>query len=188
MKVYTIYNTDGYINTYLIGSENGGDAIIIDPGQTDLHLLNIIENNDYYLKSIFVTHAHEKHIKGIRTLLKIYDANIYSKLPLINETETITLKDGDTLNLSGYDISVIDIPGHSDDSIVFKIRNILFTGDVLSAGMIGSTTSSESKKMLQKGIIKKLFSFKEDLIVFPGHGAPSTLDVEKKMNPYLNIS
>ncbi len=188
MKVFTIYNTDGCINTYLIGPEEGGDAIIIDPGQTDLHLLNIIESNNYYLKSIFVTHSHEKHIKGIKTLLKIYDTDIYSKTPLIQEKESIIIKDGDTLNLSGYDIDVIDIPGHSDDSIVYKIRNLLFTGDVLSAGMIGSTTNPESKKLLQKGIIKKLFSFREDLVIFPGHGAPSTLDVEKQMNPYLNIS
>ncbi len=188
MKVFTIYNTKGYINTYLIGPEEGGDAIIIDPGQTDLHLLDLIESNNYYLKSIFVTHSHETHIKGIKTLLKIYDADIYSKIPVIAETETVTIKDNDILRLSGYEIEVIDIPGHSDDSLVFKIRNLLFTGDVLSAGLIGSTTNNESKKILQKGIIKKLFSIKDDMVIFPGHGAPTTLDVEKRMNPYLNIS
>ena len=188
MKVFTIYNTKGYINTYLIGPEKGGDAIIIDPGQTDLHLLDLIENNNYYLKSIFVTHAHETHIKGIKTLLKIYEADIYSKTAVIFEKETVTIKDGDKLKLSGYDIEVIDIPGHSDDSIVFKIKNMLFTGDVLSAGLIGSTTNSESKKILQKGIIRKIFSIKDDMLIFPGHGAPTTLDVEKKMNPYLNLS
>ena len=188
MKVFTIYNTKGYINTYLIGPEEGGDAIIIDPGQTDLHLLDLIESNNYYLKSIFVTHAHETHIKGIKTLLKIYDADIYSKLPLISETETISLKDDDKIHLSGYEIEVIDIPGHSDDSLVFRIRNLLFTGDVLSAGLIGSTVNNDSKKILQKGIIRKLFSIKEDMVIFPGHGAPSTLNAEKKMNPYLNIS
>ena len=188
MKVFTIYNTEGYINTYLIGPEEGGDAIIIDPGQTDLHLLELIEGNNYYLKSIFVTHSHETHIKGIKTLLKIYDADIYSKVPLIGDTETKTLKDRDIVSLSGYDIEVIDIPGHSDDSLVFKIRNLLFTGDVLSAGLIGSTTNSESKKILQKGIIRKLFSIRDDMVIFPGHGAPTTLEVEKMMNPYLNLS
>ena len=92
MKVFTIYNTNGYINTYLIGPEQGGEAIIIDPGQIDLHLLNLIESNNYYLKSIFVTHSHDTHIKGIKTLLKIYDAVVYGKLPLIMETETTTVK------------------------------------------------------------------------------------------------
>ncbi len=188
MKVFTIYNTNGYINTYLIGPEQGGEAIIIDPGQIDLHLLNLIESNNYYLKSIFVTHSHDTHIKGIKTLLKIYDAVVYGKLPLIMETETTQLKDSDTLTLSGFDITVIDVPGHSDDSLVYRIRNMLFTGDVLSAGLIGSTANSESKKVLQKGIIKKLFSIKEDMVIFPGHGAPSTLNVEKRMNPYLNLS
>ena len=188
MKVFTIYNTKGYINSYLIGSENGGDAIIIDPGQIDLHLLDLIENNNYYLKSIFVTHSHDTHIKGIKTLLKIYDADIYSKVSIISEKETKRIKDGDRLKLSGYEIDIIDIPGHSDDSIVFKVNNMLFTGDVLSAGLIGSTTNSESKKLLQKGIIKKIFSIKNDMVIFPGHGAPTTLNVEKRMNPYLNLS
>ncbi len=188
MKVFTIYHTNGYINTYLIGPEDGGEAILIDPGQVDLHLLNLIEYNNYYLKSIFVTHSHEHHIKGIDTLLKIYESDVYSKLPLIKKVETVKVNDGDKINISGYDVEIIDINGHSDDSVVYKIRNILFTGDVLSAGMIGSTVNSESRKILQKEIIKKIFTLKSDFLILPGHGAPTTLNVEKKINPYLNLS
>ena len=54
MKLFTLYNTAGSVNTYLIGHENGGDAIIIDPGQIDLHILDILETNNYYIKNHFI--------------------------------------------------------------------------------------------------------------------------------------
>ncbi len=188
MKLFTLYNTTGSVNTYLIGHENGGDAIIIDPGQIDLHILDILETNNYYIKSILLTHDHENHIRGVKTLMKIYDATIYAKSPLIYDFTAHTVNDNDILNLSGFDINVIWVPGHSDDSLVFRIRNTLFTGDVISAGRIGLTHGSIQKNLLQRSIIDKLFSLDNELIIFPGHGSPSTLKTEKEFNPFINHS
>ncbi len=184
MKIFTIYNTSGSLNTYLIGHENGGDAIIVDPGQIDLHLLDLLENNNYYVRSILLTHDHENHTWGVKTLMRIYDSVIYSKSPLIYDYKSITVSENSVYNLSGFDITVIEIPGHSNDSVVYRIRNTLFTGDVLSAGRIGSTPNASAKKLLQEGITGKLFTLKEDYIIFPGHGSPTTLKVEKEFNPF----
>jgi hydroxyacylglutathione hydrolase len=185
MKVFTIYNTAGSLNTYLLGHENGGDAIIIDPGQIDLHLLDILENNNYYVRSILLTHDHENHTRGVKTLMRIYDSAIYCKSPMIYDYPSVTVSENKKLDLSGFDITIIEIPGHSDDSVVYKIRNTLFTGDVISSGRIGSAQNSASKKLLQDNIIKKLFSLEGNYIIFPGHGSPSTLKVEKEFNPFI---
>ncbi|MDX9799894.1 MAG: MBL fold metallo-hydrolase [Spirochaetia bacterium] len=186
MKLFTLYNSTGSVNTYLIGHENGGDAIIIDPGKIDLHILDILETNNYYIKSILLTHDHENHIRGVKTLMKIYDASIYAKSPLIYDFAAVSINENTILTLSDFDIKVIEVPGHSDDSLVFLIRNALFTGDVLSAGRIGLTHGAVQRKLLQTNIINKLFSLDNDLIIFPGHGSPSTLKTEKEFNPFIN--
>jgi len=185
MKVFTIYNTAGSLNTYLIGHETGGDAIIIDPGQIDLHLLDILENNKYYIKSILLTHDHENHTRGVKTLMKIYDSVIYCKSPLIYDYPAVAISENRELNLSGFDIAIIEIPGHSDDSVVYQIRNTLFTGDVISSGRIGSARNSVSKKLLQDNIVNKLFPLDDNFIIFPGHGSPTTLKIEKEFNPFI---
>jgi len=185
MKLFTLYNLEGNINTYLVGLESGGEAIIIDPGHIDLYLLNLLEDNNYYIKSILITHDHEYHTKGVKTLMRIYEPSIYSKRAMIYDYPATTINTNSVLNLCGFDITAIEIPGHSDDSLVFRIRNALFTGDVLSAGRIGYTPNSVAKKLLQDNIEKKLFSIKEDLIIFPGHGPPTTIRAEKEFNSYL---
>lgn len=186
VKVFTIYNTNGSLNTYLIGHENGGDAIIIDPGQIDLHLLDILEFNNYYVKSILLTHTHENHTKGVNTLLRIYDSELYSKATTVNNIVPKPVSAVSGTNISGFEVTVIETPGHSDDSVVFRIRNTLFTGDVLHSGRIGTTRNTASRKVLQENIISKIFTLDENLVIFPGHGPPSTLKIEKEFNPFLN--
>ena len=184
MKLFTLYNLEGTSNTYIVGHEDGGDALIIDPGHFDLYLLNLLEDNNYYIKSILITHDHEPHIKGVKTLMRIYEPLIYSKRAMVYDYPATRIKRNSVLNLLGFDITIIEIPGHSDDSLVYRIRNALFTGDVLSAGRIGYTPNSASRKLLQDNIEKKIFSIKEDLIIFPGHGPPTTLRIEKEFNPF----
>ena len=74
------------------------------------------------------------------------------------------------------------LPGHSSDSVVYNIGNILFTGDVLSAGELGSTNSSYSEYILRSNIEQKIYSQLDDVIVMPGHGPPSTLGAIKAFN------
>ena len=185
MKLFTLYNLKGTLNTYLVGHEDGGDALIIDPGHIDLHLLNLLEDNNYYIKSILLTHDHENHTKGVKTLMNIYQPSIYCKRAVIRDYPATTINSNSILNLLGFDITVIEIPGHSDDSLVFRIRNTLFTGDVLCAGKIGYAPNSVTKSLLQENIQKKIFSIKEDLTIFPGHGPPTTLRAEKEFNAFV---
>ena len=77
-KLFFHFSVEGFSNCYLLGPENGGDAVIFDPGVFDLNLLELIENNNFYIRSVFITHDHNSHINGLKTLMKIYEAEIYS--------------------------------------------------------------------------------------------------------------
>ena len=87
--------------------------------------------------------------------------------------------------ISGLAIKAISVGGHSRDSIVYMIENYLFTGDVMGAGTIGSVPNSYAKRLLIDQIRDEILTLSGEYIVFPGHGAPSTLEVERKLNSYL---
>lgn len=187
MKLYFHFGLSNFSNSYLLGPEERGNALIIDPGIMDLPLLNLIEKNNFYIQHILVTHNHSSHVNGIKTLKKIYDADIYSNMALPFKCEYTKIEDGDRLELDSFTVDVINIPGHSPDSMVFKIKNMLFTGDALSAGEIDHDLTIEQVKLLRKKVNEKIYNLDEETLVFPGHGAPTTIKVEKAFNPYLQF-
>ena len=185
MKVFYHFSVLGFSNTYLFGPEDGGDAVIVDPGVFDVDLLSLIENNGYYVRSVLITHNHDTHTRGVRTLKKVYNADIYCSLSTLCDFTCNRIRHGDTLDLSGIPVHVIALPGHSSDSMVFWTRNIIFTGDTLMSGTTGSTQNSYSRALLCNSIREKLFTLPDSTIVLPGHGPPSTIGAEKAFNPFL---
>ena len=89
------------------------------------------------------------------------------------------------MNLAGMDIEFYSVPGHTPDSMVYKIGNVLFTGDTLFAGTISETSSHYSARLLKSNINLKLLSQNRNLVLMPGHGPPSTLNAEKLFNTDL---
>ena len=185
MKIFFHFSVIGFSNTYLIGNTAGGDAILIDPGHMDIELLKLIEENNFYIKHVLLTHRHPSHTKGLLTLQKIYDFEIYANSPFIMDYKVKVLSDDSLITLSGIEVSANLIPGHSSDSLVYKIQDALFTGDVLMAGRIGSTNTSLSKSLLIRSIHEKILPLDDNTLIFPGHGSPTTLFLEKINNPDL---
>jgi len=185
VKLFFHFVLSNFSNTYILGPVEGGPALIIDPGVMDLPLLNLIERNSFYVKHILVTHNHASHVNGIKTLKRVYDADIYSNMELPFKSEFNKIEDGDELHLDSFDVDVINIPGHSPDSMIFKIQNMLFTGDALLAGEIDhDLTVFQNNELLEK-VKEKIFVMDDDILIFPGHGSPTTVKAEKYFNPYL---
>ncbi len=182
MRIYPHYSPDTTVNSYLIGNDTTHQAIMIDPGRITDEVLNCIEKNNYTLTAIFITHNHKNHhAYGLKTLLKIYSPKIYAAdTGLVNKNGTVLHKDC-TLSVAGFDIECFSVPGHSPDSYMFKINNTVFTGDSITAGMMGKTLHSFAEKSLTENLEKKLFPLDDKLILLPGHGPPSTLELEKEL-------
>jgi glyoxylase-like metal-dependent hydrolase (beta-lactamase superfamily II) len=158
------------------------DALIIDPGCMDETILDFIESNEYNLKGILLTHNHPTHVKGLPSLKRIYDVDIYSARSVIMNFKTNIVHDGDTFNVGSFTVRAVSVPGHSIDSLVYVIDHLLFTGDVLSAGLTGRTDSAYSAMRQISMIQNKIFTLRGNYIVLPGHGPPSTLNVERSHN------
>jgi len=185
MRCFINFSLTGFSNSYLIGPDEGGDALVIDPGEMNIKLLNLIENNDFYIKHILITHNHEPHVGGIRTLLKIYDAEIYSSSENISGYPSNIIYPETILNLSGIEVKVMEFSGHTKDSLVYKVGEMLFTGDTLGAGSIGEEENKETILSISKSISKDIKKMDDSILIFPSHGPPSTVKAEKDFNPEL---
>jgi hydroxyacylglutathione hydrolase len=175
----------GLSNGYIIGPDNGGDAVFIDPGNFDTSILNVIEESKLYIRSILLTHSHESHIKGINTILKIYDAEIYSYRQSILDFQAHKIRDFMTIDCNGFEFEVFETPGHTGDSLMFRYKKLLFSGDTLLAGSIGSAPDEYARRLIISSIKEKILTIGDNLFIFPGHGPPTSLDIERKFNAAL---
>ncbi|MDR2182155.1 MAG: MBL fold metallo-hydrolase [Treponema sp.] len=187
MKIFVTYCPFGFSNCYILGTDaldddSPRDAIVVDPGSMEAPMLRFIEEHDYAVRGILITHNHVNHVHGLRTLMRIYDTVIYAVSPTVREHKTRIIRDGEILHLGSIDIEVITVPGHSSDSAVFRANHTLFTGDAISAGNLGSTISGYGMTIQVNAIRSKILSLPGNYILLPGHGPPSTLDAERQFN------
>lgn len=186
MKIYYHLNPEGFSNTYVIANEKTKDVIIIDPGAMNEEIIEQIEANEFKLTSVLITHNHGSHVNGLKTLLKIYSPRIYGADWGIAGKNTTVLNGDGKLRLAGMTVHYMTLPGHTADSMIYKIGTVLFTGDSITAGRIGSTDSSYSSHILRQNINERIFSQQENTIIMPGHGPPSSVGAEKYCNMDLN--
>ncbi len=186
MKIYSHLNTGGFSNTYIIANENTKEAIIVDPGKISEEIITQLEENELDLVAILITHNHGSHVYGLKTLMKIYSPKIYGADYEIAGEETNVITGDGSLRLANLSIKYISLPGHTSDSIIYQIGNVIFTGDSISAGKLGNTNSSYSRHLLRHNIDEKIMSQQDNTILLPGHGPPTSVGAERKFN--INLS
>jgi glyoxylase-like metal-dependent hydrolase (beta-lactamase superfamily II) len=182
MKLYQYYSVYGFANSYLLGDDETRQAIVVDPAEFNAGMLNHIERNDYYVRAVLLTHNHLHHIRGLKTLLKIYEAEIFAATSRVFGISCRVVKDGERFAIAGFCADAYSVPGHSPDSMVYRIDKLLFTGDTLHAGVIGKTLSSFNAELLIERLKSRILGLDDDHIVLPGHGPPSTIGVERRFN------
>ncbi len=174
-----------FSNCYVLGPREGGEAVLIDPGIFDEGLLELIEEHGFYVRHVLITHNHRSHVNGVKTLLKIYDALTYSLDPQLLDFPAERIHGQSRLELGRFQVEVLETPGHSNDSVCYRVGRMLFTGDTLSAGSVGETATSYERALLLSSIRNRILRLPGEHFVFPGHGPPTTLSAEREFNPYL---
>ena len=87
--------------------------------------------------------------------------------------------------VGGLTVSVLATPGHSEGSVTLRCGDALFCGDTLFAGSCGRTDFPGGSMEKMMASLRRLGQLEGDLQVLPGHMEPSTLDRERRTNPYL---
>jgi glyoxylase-like metal-dependent hydrolase (beta-lactamase superfamily II) len=191
-------------NTYLL-SQSPDSCLVIDPSRGCAGVLAAAERNGWSVGSIVLTHGHFDHITGIPEVLARfpaagvwvhpdekplllhaeYNGSIMIGSPFSYTAPTRDLVEGE-MELSGVQLTVAHIPGHSPGGCALLVPGSCFSGDSLFAGSIGRTDfPGGNYQRLLAGIREKILTLPDDTTVLPGHGNRTTVGREKRLNPYL---
>jgi len=198
-------------NCSIFGDREGGEAIVIDPGDEVERILAVLERRRLRLKLIAVTHAHIDHIGGARKLKEatgapVYmhqaDLGLYRALPQQAEmiglpapppvtTIDAPLNDGDRVQVGPVSGTVLHTPGHTQGSVCLYFPDAggekkLFAGDTLFQGSIGRTDlPGGDTAQIFRSLRDKLLALDDDTLVIPGHGPLTAIGREREENPFL---
>ena len=185
-------------NCYILEDDQTNLAAVIDPGDEPELIQEALEKEGVEVRYLLLTHGHYDHTTAVPALHRVYpQADIYihqadangagsTLFPLAGEVDDLKLYDeGDVIRLGDHEIQVLHTPGHTPGSVTLKVEDVLFTGDTLFAGSCGRTDlrGGSYEQIMQS--LKRLGELKGDYHVCPGHEATSTLERERRSNPFL---
>ena len=186
-------------NCYILTKEN--EVIVIDPSAKGELIASHIPEDKKVL-AVLLTHGHFDHFGGAQVLLDKYCCPLYIheedveliEDPFKNLSMEMNMKLKDQgyrleegiLSIGSFQFSVLHTPGHSPGSVSLHIEDVLFCGDLIFKGSIGRTDLYGSNERQMKQSLEKIKTFSQDLILYSGHGPKTTLNYEKRSNPFLN--
>ena len=196
-------------NCYVVGCPETLEAMIVDPGGNG-EVIAALRRHDLKPVKLLNTHGHADHIAGNGRLKQRFpDARLCihrEDAPMLGDPQqnlsapfgvSLTspradrlLEDGDAIDEAGLHFDVIHIPGHAPGHVVFVLPTepaLVFDGDVLFADSVGRTDLPRgSHEQLVTGIRQKLLTMPPDTRICPGHGPPTTVGRESRLNPYVS--
>jgi sulfur dioxygenase len=177
--------------TYLLGCEDSGEALLIDPvmpgWQRDLAAVN-----DLGLRLVMTldTHIHADHITSAALLKREVGSRI--ALPALDALPCIDvgLEDGVPVQIGGVRLDPMHTPGHTDNHFAIIVGERAFTGDALLIDGCGRTDfQSGDARALYRSVRGKLFGLPGDTLVYPAHDYQgrrvSSIAQEQQRNPRL---
>ena len=185
---------DYQTNCYLCWDEATMRCAVIDPGYAPETILRALQSLGLTAAMILLTHAHFDHVGAVKPLaaacrVPVYlcekDASLPEPLTAGPLLYTDTYAEGDEITLDALRFRILETPGHTPGSVCLRCGELLFTGDTLFAGSCGRTDFPGGSWEQMTDSLQKLAALPGDFTVLPGHGPASTLDRERRCNPYL---
>jgi hydroxyacylglutathione hydrolase len=200
-------------NTYVLATEPGGLAVVVDAPPDPQSVLELLGEKRLTPVALLLTHGHVDHTGGagevaraggVRTF--VHPADDFLTLDPESQLRMLfgfvpagdfepppdmeSLTDGSTLELAGLDIEVVHTPGHTPGHCCFRLAaaEILLSGDQLFAGSIGRTDlPGGDTATLARSMRERIMTLPDDTRVLPGHGPETTIGRERASNPYRTL-
>lgn len=202
MRVHTI--TVGMLRTncHIVFDREQGIAAVVDPGANAEAILAFLKENGLKLQDIYITHSHFDHMLAAKPLRDATGARVVvhaqeeegllcasdaiylsiSEEPYRACPPDIRIYGGETTMLGDAEVLFMHTPGHSPGSVCIRIENYLFTGDTLMERTCGRWDLKGGNHLALRASLRMLYNLEEDYIVYPGHGRPTVLSIEKATN------
>ena len=172
-------------NSYVVGPEAGGPAILVDPVTFDAPLLTEIEAAGLKLDTILLTTPEEHNSKAIETIRKIYDVEVIAGTASLTGVACTCIQELRTFSVGGIEITALPMLPHTRRSLAFYVSGVLFTGMIMHAGTLGEAPNSYAEALLAASIIDHLFPYPDETPILPAVGPPSNVRAERALNPWI---
>ena len=191
-------------NSYLVTDQATRRSVLVDPGDEAARIVRMIRAADVEIDAIWLTHGHLDHIGAVAAITRQW------KVPVLLHRDDLVLyrratqqaafygiefeqpadpdgefTDGDVLSVGGSRFTVRHTPGHSPGHVAFVGENLMLGGDLLFAGSIGRTDLPLSNPEAMEASLALVSTFQPDIVVYPGHGPPTSIGAELATNPFL---
>jgi glyoxylase-like metal-dependent hydrolase (beta-lactamase superfamily II) len=191
-------------NCYLVVDEHARRCILIDPGDEGERIVQLVRRSGAELEAIWLTHAHVDHVGGIAAVRRVFDVPIhlhpadeplyrnagrqaamyglpFDEPPLFDSQ----LAEGDPMRVGDLEFTVMHTPGHAPGHVVFHGHGVALGGDLLFAGSIGRTDLPLSNPAQMSDSLERICTLPDATVVYPGHGPETTIEIERRTNPFL---
>lgn len=198
-------------NCYVVSFPGHRECWIVDASYEPAELIEAVRNAGLRPVALVLTHAHCDHIAGACEVVEAFagdgplpvwihaaerdwlgdpmlNLSAMMGLPVTGPEPARLLKEGEELELSGQRWKVLHTPGHSPGGITLyhSPSGTAISGDALFAGSIGRTDFPGSDhQLLVRSIKEKLYALPGSTKVYPGHGPPTTIERERRSNPFV---
>lgn len=204
MKIYDLQLGELGANCY-VAETAPGRCIAVDIGGDSGYFLSFLKEKKLTLTKILLTHGHFDHIGGVEEVRKATGAEVFihaddvrmmtsaayslhigmGRLPFVPVERFTAIEAGCCITDGDCVVTLIHTPGHSEGSVCYVCGDVIFTGDTLFKGSAGRTDFPGSNPIDMRNSLYALYLIDADCKIFPGHGEASTLDYEKRTNPFL---
>lgn len=203
MQIITVSPRGFGANTYIITADHK-TAIVIDPAQP--RVADELEKRGVTATHVLLTHCHFDHVFGIPALqergAKVLcsdkekgligtKADVFDLFgaPRFSYPIEETFADNEEKFLNGISVKALLTPGHTSGSCCYLFTakdggRYLFTGDTLFLGSIGRTDFPTGDMTQMRASLRRLAAL-EDMPVYPGHNEATTIENERKYNPFM---
>jgi hydroxyacylglutathione hydrolase len=217
-------------NCYVLAPAAGEECLIVDPGVgVTGQLAEILREHRLRPAAVLLTHGHFDHVYSVAPvcdsegvaayihgddryrlkdplsavapqLIAMFEQQFGQSASWREPTDVVSLVDGQTLTIAGFELRVLHAPGHTQGSVMFVlpevpedgfaagagVRSTVLSGDVLFAGSIGRTDlAGGDGAAMSRSLRDVVLPLADDMLVLPGHGPATTMERERATNPYL---
>ena len=192
-------------NSYLLTDDESGRGVLVDPGDEPSRIVRLVDEAGVTIEAIWLTHGHLDHIGAVQALRVKYGVPVLlhpADLPLYRRAAQQAalygipfdqpadpdgeLAEGQFVSVGASSFTVVHTPGHAPGHVLFVGGGIILGGDLLFAGSIGRTDLPLSDPDAMEASLARIAAFDPALVVYPGHGPPTTIGDELETNPFLS--
>ena len=200
--IHTLPLGDYQTNCYVVYAPGSSTCAVIDPGYFPEKVLAFLQSKELSLDAILLTHGHFDHVGAVEALVKATGCSLWMHerdytqfknpqndfLYPIHDCDFCDVnfcQEGEIIHAGGLTFAVMETPGHTWGSVCYLCENAIFSGDTLFARSCGRTDLPGGDWKTIVLSLERLAQLEGDYTVYPGHGGTSTLEAERKCNPYM---